>query len=239
MKFRIALATATLGVLAFAGRADATNAALTLDTTCTSYTLHVGATDWDTSAGGDVYLWGDATGGTDPTQVLRGRLTPNATLDFAFTRTARTYGGGVSIHFDSGHISNRSYTVIVPSCDGATTVATPPTLPPTAPATTTTTVVCTGSAGGPPLATCPSSTTGATFAPDPRPTFDTTTSTTLPARVAGITENATTTTSLLPTASTLPSTGAVVGIEPIIAAGLLAFGVLLCVAVVVGPRRSA
>lgn len=237
MKLRIALATATLGVLAFASRADATNAHLEISETCTSYTLHVTATDWDTSAGGDVYLWGNATGTTDPTQVLRGRLTPNAKLDFAFHRTDGTYSGGVSIHFDSGHISNRSYTVIVPTCTGET--ASPTTVPATAAPTTTTTVVCTGSAGGPPLATCPSTTTGVTFAPDPRPTFDTTTTSTEAPRVAGIRENATTTAVEIGSAVTLPRTGGGVGLAPLLAAGLVALGVLLCVLVVVAPRRSA
>jgi hypothetical protein len=158
MKYRIALATAILGVLAFTGRADATDTVLTISTTCTSYTLHVSGANFEQSAGGDVSLWGDATGSTDPTMVLRGRVTPGVTLDFVFHRTGgRSYSGGVSVHFDAGHISNRSYTVVVPACDGETTIVTEPTLPPTAPATTTTTVVCTGAPGGPPLATCPGS----------------------------------------------------------------------------------
>ena len=243
MKFRIALATAVLGVLAFAGRADATGFGLDVsfrpEVTCTGYSLELKSQPGAVEA--DVFLWGDATGAKDPTQVKVGHIAPNTALVYEFHRPAGTYSGGVSLHYVGREPSNRSFTVIVPSCDGSTTVATTPTLPPTAPATTSTTVVCTGTAGGPPLATCPTTTTATGgLVIDTLPSFPTTT-TTAAAKVAGIRENATTTTTVeIGSAVTLPRTGAI-GAEFTVPAAiaLVGLGIVCCLVGVFRPRRDA
>lgn len=124
----MALICAFLGFLA--GKASATGFGIDVDFTvsqdCDGYTLHLAAHP-DAEAA-DVYVWGDATNTKDPTQRKVAGIAAGGALDLAFTRTAGTYSGGVSLHYTGGRQpSNRTYTVIVHGC--ATTTAAPPTTP--------------------------------------------------------------------------------------------------------------
>jgi hypothetical protein len=237
----MAIATFILAVFAigvFAGAAFSTTADLKINTGCAGYSLTIGATDWTPAyTGADVLLWGDATGATDTTAVLRGHITPTGPpLELGFHRGAGRYKGGVIVDFGD-HKSNRSYEVIVPECAGPPSSTTSTT---GAATTTTTELSCATANPAAPPVNCPpvgaTTTTSTTIVLGPPLIIDnpplTTPPQTPPARVSGrfipadTVEMAATPQAA---ADTLPSTGGSWG---------LAAAVLLVLAARVGRFRT-
>ncbi len=228
--------TVLLGLVAIARPASASNLFVNVVADCRGYSLIITA-----DVEGDITLWGDANPSNNPGTV--GHVVPGVGIEYRFARTAGTYRPGVTIAFVNGKIASKGsdadpIVAVVPTCPTPTTAPTTTVAP-----TTTTAVEATTTTSSP-------TTTGVTATTAPPQTVVTvapTTSTTvcLPLRrrdeppYAGCEpEYAPTTTPPGGSSVTLPRTGAgAAGSIAWYASGLLALGVLLCLAQVFAPRR--
>lgn len=233
---RIVFALSTLlAVFAIATPASASNLFVTTYANCQGYGLIINA-----DVEGDITLWGDANPANTPGAV--GHVVPGTGIEFFFRRTAGTYRPGVTIAFANGKIASKGsdadpIVVVVPTCPTPTST----TLAPTTTAVEATTTTSSPTTTGVTVTTTPPPSSEVTVAP--------TTSTTvcLPLRrpdeppYFGCEPTYESTTSAAPqvTGRTLPRTGA--GSTETLgwyASGLLALGVLLCLAQVFAPRRK-
>lgn len=232
---RIVFALSTLlAVFAYATPASASNLFVDVFADCQGYTLRISA-----DVEGDIKLWGDAGPAVD-TVVGHVVPVPGGAIEFRYRRTAGTYRPGVTILFANGKIASKGsdadpIVVVVPSCPTPTSI---PTTTTTAVEATTTTSSPATTASLPPTSSPPTSvggevTTTTSIVCPPRRREDEPAYIGCPPPVPGDTA-----TSIAQPRPTLPRTGA--GSPESIAwyaTGIVALGVLLCVAGVVAPRR--
>lgn len=214
MKRRIftAIAVTAIAGLGIAQRADATEAHVKVAAMaeCQGYVITVSGTDFTGAA--TIGLWGDASGNQG--EITAGGITPGApAVEFAYHRTKGHYEGGVTLYFEDGKRSSATYAFDVPACPDTPSST-------EAPATTTTSSLA------------PSTTTSSAAPTMQLPTEVVVTTTTATVRASEVG----TATSIA--AERLPATGGDQILYVIIAAGLVCVGILACLAVAVGPRRT-